>query len=316
MDTNEQNQKSSKAKAYLVFGGLILGAVASVMLMKYSAAHSVDEKKLGAELVRMQEHNHKIFKPNDENITKALFDKFPEAQSVLIGNVYITDNTFKLLVRPTIFTFDENKSIDTFGMDNDGLSIYEVRGDLKSGIASNYTIRPWHPELEKKDESWSWTIESLTHKALSAFVYVLPGMDTFVSTIEDTANRYAAFSTENLPFAIHSRPKEDTSSSGIFSVVVVNSSRLNKSSQPGSPIALRSDELGCVFTAWPEYIKDDRFRLEVKDIACKNPGTDLKGVSIIGEDGKYGVGVFEENGTFLIGQGRSFSAVAKAITTH
>lgn len=309
----ENNLKPSKTKALLIFSGLIAGAVLSVAGLKYSAEHLVDEKALGSELVKMQKNNHEVFGQNEANITKALFDKFPEAQAMLIGSLYITGDTFKLFVRPTTLPVDKQKPIDTYALDNDGLAIFEVNGVFKNGIASNYTIRPWHPELEKKDDTWSWSIDSVLHKAFMGFLYVFPGMETIDTASKNMAYSFVKVGTENLPFAVYNRPKDDGSSSAMFEAKTVNAVRLQKSSLPGSPLAIRSDEIGCVFTVWPEYIKDGRFRLEAKDVACidAEKASKIKGVSVIGEEGKYGVLAFEENGTFVIDQGRSITVFAK-----
>lgn len=316
MSANENDPKveakPSKAKALFVFWGLIIGAVASIALLKYSAAHLMDEKKLGTELVEMQIHNHETFKQNDANISETLFLKFPEAQSILIGSLYITGDTFKLFVRPTILSIDGRKTIDTYALDNDGLAIYEVRGDFKNGIASNLKISPWHPELEKKDNTWSWSIESILSKVLNGFFYSLPAMDSVEASVKSMAYSFVKLSTEDMPYAVNSRPKEDTNSSDIIEAKVVNSVRLEKSGL-GSPIALMSNEAGCLFTVLPEYIKDERFRLEIKDIACKdaNKASKIKGLYVIGEDAKIGVRAFDSGGIFEIDKGRKFDILVQ-----
>lgn len=311
----ENKSKPSKTKSLFIFGGLIFGAVASLALLKYSASHLIDEKKLGVELAEVQIKRHSVFKQNDANVTKVLFDKFPEAQTMLMGNLYITGDTFKLFVRPTILQIDNQKAVDTHALDNDGLTIYEVNGDFKNGVASNYKISPWHPELEKRDGSWSWSIATISQKLFGWFLYVLPGMETIQTATNDAANDYVVIGTEAIPFAVYSRPKEKIISSAMFKAEIANTVKLPKGNLSDSPIAIANDEIKCVFRASPEYIKGNRFRLEVKEVGCVDEvkASKMKNISIVGEDGKYGIDAFEDNGTFVIKKGRSLTVIATSV---
>lgn len=310
---NTNEHKPSKLKSLLIFGGLIIGAAVFMSLMKYSASHPVDEKSLATEFVEKQQNNHDAFKQNDVNITKILFDKFPEAQSMLLGNLYIAGNSFKLFVRPTVLSIDSRKAIDTYALDNDGLVIYEVEGDFKNKIASNLKISPWHPELEKKDDTWSWSIESILSKVLNGVFYVLPGMKGLETSVNDLADGLIKLGTEAMPYSVYNKPNDETNTSIIVRATIVNTVRLTKSNLPGSPIVLRSDELGCVFTVWPEYIKEDRFRLEVKDIDCKDAdkASKINVIFLFGEDAKNGIAAQVKDGLFEIDEGRELTLVAR-----
>lgn len=321
MSTNETDlkveKKPSRLKGLLpVFGGLLAGAIASVLLMKAVAPKIVDEEKAAKFYIEKQEQNHKLFGKNDANISKMLFEKFPEANSVLVGNLYIVNGTFKLFVRPTGISPKYIEDFDYYSINQNetGLAIYVVTGALKDGIASNVKIKPWHPELEQKEQEWSWSLESIGAAVFKGVFYVFPGFDDLNKASKDFSNGLVEFSIEGIPYSIYKRNEQDTNDSAMFAVTTMNDVMLTGAEDDyGSPIALISDDkIGCVFTAWPERLKNGIYRLEVKDVSCKKRGDSAKykGIYVVGEDGKYGVKAGKENGYLVIKKGREFTLAA------
>lgn len=331
---SEQNveAKPSKVKALLVFGGLIVGIIVLLLLMKAIAPNVIDEEKAAKVYVEQQKQNHKLFGKNNANISKMLFDKFPEANSILVGNLYIIDGTFKLFVRPTGISPKYIEDFDYYSINENetGLGIYVVSGALKDGVASNIKIKPWHPELEQKEQKWSWSMDSIVSSTFNGLLYVLTAGNDFQKAAKDFSNELIEFSIEGVPSSIYKRTEkeispfytrtdEEKSDSGMFAVTIMNDVMLTgKEEDYGSPIALASDDkIGCVFTAWPERLKNGIYRFEIKDVSCKKQDDSAKfnGMFILGEDGSLGVKSAKENGYLVINKGRELTLVAHHAST-
>lgn len=316
----EQNveTKPSKVKALLVFGGLIVGIIVLLLLMKAIAPKVIDEGKAAKVYVEQQKQNHKLFGKNNVNISKVLFDKFPEANSILVGNLYIIDGTFKLFVRPTGVSSKYIEDFDYYSINKNetGLGIYVVSGALKDGAASNIKIKPWHPELEQKEQKWSWSMDSIISSTFNGILYVFTGGNDLQKAAKNFSNELVEFSVEEVPFSIYTRDEaEDTNDSAMFAVTTMNDVMLTgKEEDYGSPIALASDDkIGCVFTAWPERLKNGIYRFEIKDVSCKKQEDSAKfqGMFVVAENGLLGVEAEKKNGYLMIKKGRVLTLVAR-----
>lgn len=144
------NEKPSKMKFFLVLGALVVAVGTAIPITKYLSSHVVDEKKFPTELVKYEKNRHEAFKQNDKAIAQAVFAQFPNAKTILMGNVGIGDNGYSVFVHPTALEINNSSQIDIDALHAEKeYGIFCVTGGLTED--SNKIITSVNIQTYKKD---------------------------------------------------------------------------------------------------------------------------------------------------------------------
>lgn len=187
MNSSIQNLKINSLIPLLI-GGLFWAGVFYVM--------SQPDDRGAKSYVEFQEAKHIQIAPISNNIYKAVFEKFPDASVIMVGNAYTIGDDFSLIVRPSSQQIKTICDINSSALEREKFGVYRVAGKLSQ--PTNLKITPYNQKTS--------TSNTNNDSFLGKFFYALaPGSVEFLKGAETFKNGMDNFSATVFPYGIVQR---------------------------------------------------------------------------------------------------------------